>query len=232
MLMRSPLARERRSPPDFIRPALLTPATTVPTGPGWIHELKHDGIRLIARKDGARVQLWSRYGRNRTSDFTAITAALQQLPSDVVLDGEAVAHCDQGLPDFHRTLSAAGQRQACLHAFDLLSVDGEDLRPLPLLARRTRLQALFAAAPPALRFSEHMDGPDGERMFRHACALGLEGIVSKKASARSDRTVPAGARPGERPRTRGTRPKEASFTSTLRAEVRGLMEQMHQALSM
>jgi hypothetical protein len=58
MLMRSPLARERRAPPGFIAPALLKPATKVPTGPGWIHELKHDGIGLIARKDGTRVQFW------------------------------------------------------------------------------------------------------------------------------------------------------------------------------
>jgi bifunctional non-homologous end joining protein LigD len=136
MLMRSPLACERRLPPGFIPPALLKPATTVPTGPGWIHELKHDGIRLIARKDGGRVCLWSRHGRNRTGDFAAIAAALREFPVDLVLDGEAVAHCEAGLPDFHRTLSREGQRTACLLAFDLLVIDGEDLRALPLLARR------------------------------------------------------------------------------------------------
>src|SRR3954452_23995691 len=68
MLVRSPLARDRRRPEGFIPPALLTPATKVPTGPKWIHELKHDGIRLIARKDSDRVRLCSRYGRKRTSD--------------------------------------------------------------------------------------------------------------------------------------------------------------------
>lgn len=184
MLMRSPLARERRSPPGFIRPALLTPATTVPTGPGWIHELKHDGIRLVTRKDGSRVKLWSRYGRDRTSDFVGIAEAMQQLPCDVLLDGEAVAHCANGLPDFHRTLSTAGQREACLVAFDLLAVDNDDLRPLPLLVRRTWLQALLShAGAPTLLFSEHMDGEHGDAMFRHACAMGLEGIVSKKVTA-------------------------------------------------
>src|SRR4051794_37325122 len=91
MLMRSPLARDRRRPEGFIPPALLTPATKVPTGPEWLHELKHDGIRLIARKDGDRVRLWSRYGRNRTSDFAMIVAALRTLPADVLIDGEAVA---------------------------------------------------------------------------------------------------------------------------------------------
>src|SRR3954451_8710296 len=144
MLMRSPLARDRRRPEGFIPPALLTPATKVPTGPGWIHELKHDGIRLIARKDGGRVRLWSRYGPNRTSDFATITAALRRLPADVLIDGEAVAHCENGLPDFHRTLSAAGQPDARPLAFDLLAIDGDDLLRLPLRACRSRLEALLA----------------------------------------------------------------------------------------
>jgi len=77
------------------------------------------------RADGDRVRLWSRYGRNRTSDFATIAAALRSLPvSHAVLDGEAVAHCENGLPDFHRTLSAAGQREACLLGFDLLGGRG------------------------------------------------------------------------------------------------------------
>src|SRR3954451_15398155 len=159
-MMRSPLARDRRRPEGFIPPALLTPATKVPTGPEWI---QHDGIRLIARKDGDRVRLWSRYGRSRTSDFATITAALRRLPADVLIDGGAVTHCENGLPDFPRTLSAAGQREACLLAFDLLAVDGEDLRPLPLLARRWRLEALLKGCPDALIFSEHMTGRTARR---------------------------------------------------------------------
>src|SRR3954469_15460287 len=159
-------ARDRLSPPGFIPPALLAPAKTVPTGPGWVHELKHDGIRLIARKDGERVQLWSRHGRSRTSDFGTIVAAIRSLKvRSAVLDGEAVAHCEKGLPDFHRTLSTAGQQEACLLAFDLLAVDGEDLRLLPLLARRTRLEGLLQPAPHGLLFSEHMEGEHGEAMF-------------------------------------------------------------------
>jgi bifunctional non-homologous end joining protein LigD len=185
MLMFSPprLARDRLSPPGFIRPALLTLATTVPTGPGWIHEL-YDGFRMIVRKSGEEVRIWSRYGRSRKADFAAIVAGFEALDAgEIVVDGEAVAFSPAGLPDFNRLLTAAGQPDACLVAYDLLAVDGEDLRPLPLLARRKRLQELFAAAPPALRFSEHMEGPDGATLFRHACAMGLEGIVSKKVTA-------------------------------------------------
>ena len=180
MLMRSPLARERRSPPGFIRPCLLTPATTVPTGPDWLHELKHDGMRVIARKAGDRVALWSRNGRPWTGELVAIANALRSLPFEhLVIDGEAVAHCDQGLPDFHRLLSD-GKRTACLYAFDLLFLEGADLRPLQLLERKARLLALLLDAPGALRYSDHMDGADGSALLKHACRMGLEGIVSKR----------------------------------------------------
>ena len=102
---------------------------------------------------------------------------------EILIDGEAVCFDADGLPDFNRLLTSAGQQEACLVAFDLLALDGEDLRPLPLLARRARLQELFDGAPDSLRFSEHMKGPAGEALFRHACAMNLEGIVSKKVTA-------------------------------------------------
>jgi bifunctional non-homologous end joining protein LigD len=124
MLMRSPLARERRSPPGFIRPCLLTPATRVPTAPEWLHELKHDGMRVIARKAGGRVSIWSRNGRPWTAELAAIAAALRQVDcDDLVLDGEAVAHCLNGLPDFRRLLGD-GKATACLYAFDVLEMAG------------------------------------------------------------------------------------------------------------
>ena len=101
MLMRSPLARDRRRPPGFIPPCQPVLADRVPTGAGWIHELKHDGFRILVRKDGADVRLWSRNGRDWSAEFCAIVAALRELPGSFVIDGEAVAHCSEGLPDFH-----------------------------------------------------------------------------------------------------------------------------------
>jgi bifunctional non-homologous end joining protein LigD len=157
----------------------------VPTGDGWLHELKHDGFRIIAHKDGQRVHLWSRNGRDRTGDFVAIADAVRALPaSRIVLDGEAVAHCLDGLPGFHRLLSGDGQASACLYAFDLLWLEAQDLRGIELIGRRRMLHKALKKAGPALRFSEHMEGADGEAMFRHACGLGLEGIVSKRATSR------------------------------------------------
>jgi bifunctional non-homologous end joining protein LigD len=166
MLMRSPLARERRSPPGFIRPCLLTPATTVPTGPEWLHELKHDGMRVVARKAGGRVSIWSRNGRPWTTELVAIATGMQAIDIDeLVLDGEAVAHCVDGLPDFSRLLGD-GKATACLYAFDLLFIDGEDLRPLPLVDRKERLASALQHAPEGVRYSEHMNPPGRARHVR------------------------------------------------------------------
>jgi len=185
MLMRTPLARDRRRPPGFIRPALPVLATTVPVGDGWIHELKHDGFRVIALKDRDDVRLWSRNGRNWSADFVAIRAAVMALPvTRIVLDGEAVAHCPKGLPDFHALLSREGSARACLYAFDLLHLDADDLRALAVVERRALLRKHLKRADAAIIFSDHLTGADGEAMFRHACALGLEGIVSKRADSR------------------------------------------------
>src|SRR5437764_12693798 len=128
-----PSPRSRKSPPGFIVPCQPTPSKTVPTGPEWVHEIKHDGFRVLARKDGEKVRLWSRQGRSWTREFAAITAAFEMLPvNHIVLDGEAVAHCKNGLPDFTRLLSGDGHASACLVAFDVLMLGGDDLRPLPL----------------------------------------------------------------------------------------------------
>jgi len=92
---------------------------------------------LQARKDGDAVRLWSRNGRDWSAEFVAITAAVMALPvTRIVLDGEAVAHCPEGLPDFHALLSRSGAATACLYAFDLLRAGADDLRRLALVQVR------------------------------------------------------------------------------------------------
>ena len=146
-----------------------------PSGPQWIHEIKHDGYRIIACKSGNQVRLWSRNGRDWSREFLAVTEALAALRvEEIALDGEAMAHCKDGLPDFHGLRSEEGGTAACLFALDLLRLNGEDLRPLPLEERRARLQKALRGSGKALRFSEHLEG-DGEAIFRHASALGLRG---------------------------------------------------------
>src|SRR5829696_8301210 len=119
MLMRSPLARARRRPPGFIPPAKSV-LSAIPTGPNWIRELKHDGYRLLCRKERDRVQLWSRNGRDWTAELVAIASALRSLPGDFVIDGEAVAHCEAGLPDFHRLAGGASKMQSAKDAANKL----------------------------------------------------------------------------------------------------------------
>src|SRR5687768_10519806 len=109
MLMRSPLARERRRPAGFILPCQPTLTDKAPSGPQLLHEIKHDGYRIIACKSGGQVRLWSRNGRDWSRQFVAVTEALAALGADeLVIDGEACAHCPDGLPDFHRLRSDSG----------------------------------------------------------------------------------------------------------------------------
>ena len=180
MLMRAPLARERRRPAGFILPCQPTLSGTVPSGPLWLHEIKHDGYRILVRKEGDRVRLWSRNGRDWSREFTALTEALRNLP-DCVIDGEACAHCEEGWPDFWQ-LRGRGSG-ACFFAFDLLMLAGEDWRQRPLLQRKAGLKRLLGRRKRVLRYVEHLEG-GGAEMFEHVCSLGLEGIVSKRRDGR------------------------------------------------
>ena len=116
MLMRTPqrwVRPKRLRPPGFIVPCQPILARAVPAGDGWLHELKHDGYRVVAFKDGEKVRLWSRNGRDRSSELVAIAADVRALPfKRVMIDGEAVGHCLEGLPHFHKLLSGDGQATA------------------------------------------------------------------------------------------------------------------------
>jgi bifunctional non-homologous end joining protein LigD len=153
----------------------------VPAGPNWSHELKWDGYRIIARKEGAKVRLWSRNGRSWHLAFPHLFAAVAALPvSGLVLDGEAVMLRADGSADFHALRSTSARTEARLIVFDLLEVDGQDMRLLPLEERRAHLAAVLNGKSPFLVFSEAMGGERGGVLFRHACERGLEGIVSKR----------------------------------------------------
>jgi len=199
MLMRSPTRWARPKlvrPPGFILPCRPVLATKVPTGDGWQHELKHDGFRIIAHKDGERVHLWSRNGRDRTGDFVAIADAVRGLPaSRIVLDGEAIAHCLGGLPHFNRLLSGDGQASACLYAFDLICLEAQDLPGVELIGRRRMLQKALKKAGPALRFSEHLEGADGEPAPWGLRASSLKRVTSRYKSGSCVNCVRSRTRP-------------------------------------
>ena len=187
-------SRSLALPVGFIEPCLPTTSPTVPTGRGWTIEVKHDGYRFIARRDGESVRVFSRRARDFTNKVPLIVEALLALPvKSATLDGEGVIIDERGLTDFERlraALAGSGSRDAFLYGFDLLELDGEDLRRHPWEIRRATLTGLLRKAGPGIRLSEHLDG-DGETIFRHACALGAEGIVAK----RRDRPYRSGRSP-------------------------------------
>jgi bifunctional non-homologous end joining protein LigD len=175
--------------PPFVEPCLATLQDKPPPGENWLHEVKFDGYRLQARVKGGKVTLLTRSSLDWTQRFgTRIAKALADLPCDTALiDGEVVAMGENGISSFsalQQALSEARVENLVFFAFDLLHLDGEDLRAEPLLARKERLESLFQAAGEhsPLRYSEHFMEP-GQTMLRHACRMGLEGVISKRADA-------------------------------------------------
>jgi bifunctional non-homologous end joining protein LigD len=165
------------------RPQLATAVTSPPAGSGWFYEPKLDGYRLLCRIDKDRVALLTRRGNDWTDRFGAIAAAAAELPcSSALLDGEAVVFDERGLTDFQRLQNAIarGEPAIVLVAFDLLYLDGWDLRAAPLRERKALLAELLAGAPPAVRYGDHVE-QGGDAFFREACGMGLEGIVAKRA---------------------------------------------------
>jgi bifunctional non-homologous end joining protein LigD len=180
----------RTLPPGFIAPCLPTSAPQPPSGALWLHEIKHDGFRVIARKDGMRVRLFSRLGNDLTARFPLIVQGLARLrPRSCIVDGEAVSCGEDGIASFDRIRHRHYDDTVFLYAFDLIELDGDDLRRDPLEVRKATLASLIARSGPGIRLNEHIE-EDGPTVFSHACKLGLEGIVSKRkdSSYRSGRS--------------------------------------------
>jgi bifunctional non-homologous end joining protein LigD len=170
-----------RRPSGFIEPCLPLKVARPPSGPLWVHEIKHDGYRLMVRRDGLRVRCFTRNGHDWADRFPAIVDAASRIQaSSFLIDGEAVIVRDDGTPDFRALRSKRRGSEAVLYAFDLIGLDDHDLCELPLIARKRRLAKLIGKAKRrAIRFVEHLTG-DGPTIFDHVCRMGLEGIVSKR----------------------------------------------------
>ena len=167
--------------PDFVPPMLATLVAATPKDERWLHEIKFDGYRLQARIAGGKARLLTRSGLDWTDRLAPIADALGGLAHQALIDGEMVVETGAGATDFsalQADLSEGRGDRLVFYAFDLMHLDGEDLRKLPLIERKARLQTLLDGAPASLRFSEHFDD-GGEIVLRHACRLGLEGVVSK-----------------------------------------------------
>ena len=170
--------------PEFIEPCLASLADDVPAGERWLHEIKWDGYRLHLRIESGGVRLLTRRGLDWTHRFPPIADAGLRLPvRSAYLDGEAVVE-ERGIASFgalQQELAAGAARNALLLAFDLLYLDGRDLRREPLIERKRLLADLLQGQPHGfpIHCSEHLLN-DGAAMYRQARAMGLEGIVSKR----------------------------------------------------
>lgn len=169
--------------PQFIPPMLASLVKTTPGDDRWLHEIKFDGYRIQAHVQAGTVRLFTRSGRDWTEKFgDRMVAALARLPArQAVLDGEVVVDLAGRSSDFSALQAdlAQGRTDRMLfYSFDLLHLDGRDLTAMPLVERKHLLSGLMGKAADPLRLSEHLDD-QGEIVLRHACRMGLEGIVSK-----------------------------------------------------
>jgi bifunctional non-homologous end joining protein LigD len=173
--------RERIHPGlGIIEPCLPSPAEAPPSGPGWIHEIKHDGFRILARRDSASVRLFTRAGNDFSSRFPFIAMAVSKLPvRSCLIDGEAIVCDENGLAVFNLIRGHGALASAVHCAFDLLELDGRDLRREPLEKRKALLAKLLRGSHTSIVPNEHFE-EDGAAVFNAACQLGCEGIVSKK----------------------------------------------------
>ena len=177
----------RENLPDFIPPQLALQANTPPSTSGWLHELKLDGYRIQARKEGSSVQLLTRTGLDWTHRMKTIAAQVTTLPCrSAILDGEVVVLAENGTTSF-ADLQAAFQegvkKPLTYFVFDLLHLNGHNLRDLALIDRKTVVADLLANAGEFIRLSEHLE-TDGLQIFHKACELDAEGIVSKRAEGK------------------------------------------------
>ncbi|MGJ4953070.1 non-homologous end-joining DNA ligase [Bradyrhizobium sp. HKCCYLS20291] len=170
--------------PGFIEPALATSVDRVPAGARWIHEIKFDGYRVQVHLRDDQVTVYTRRGHDWTKRFRKIVGDASEIGvGSAIIDGEVVVPQANGATDFSvlQNELKGRSKKIVLVAFDLLYLNGSDLRQLPLVERKTQLKKLIAGT--NAQFSESFE-IDGREMFSHACKIGLEGIVSKVRNSR------------------------------------------------
>jgi ATP-dependent DNA ligase len=169
----------------FIEPCLPSPGDHPPSGFNWIHEIKHDGYRLMAPRSPVGIRLITRRGSDWTSRFPLVVEAVNHLKvRSCLIDGEAACCDDRGLATFHVLRRRRNEADAFLFAFDLLELDGTDLRREPIETRKATLASILRKSRLGVRLNEHLEHDCGLTVFQHACALGCEGIVSKRLGSR------------------------------------------------
>jgi bifunctional non-homologous end joining protein LigD len=161
-------------PAGFIFPAQPVLRLKPPAGTDWVHEIKHDGYRMIVHRDGPTVRLYSRNAYDWTVRLAGIAAAAERIKAkSFTIDGEAIVLGPDGLSRFEELSRREAARTAILYAFDLIEYDGADLRDHPFLERKAALARLLRDAEAGILLNEHI-AEDGATVFAHACQLGAE----------------------------------------------------------
>jgi bifunctional non-homologous end joining protein LigD len=174
------LQRRLKRAAATIEPCLPRKAKVPPSGPDWLHEIKHDGFRILARKDGDQVKLITRNGYDFASRYALIVDAIASLPVETcIIDGEAIVVDQNGLAIFDLLRYRRHDHAATLCAFDIIELDGADLRRSPIEERKQHLAWTLRKRHQGIAVNATYDG-DGEVIYQHACTLGCEGIVSKR----------------------------------------------------
>jgi bifunctional non-homologous end joining protein LigD len=179
MLWRPSRGRPLNAPAAFIRPCQPVVAKQPPCGPGWAHELKHDGYRLQIHVRDGRVKLYTMNGADWSKRYPLIVEEGMRINVTAIMDAEVICTDGKGIPTFEMLHNRRNDHQAFACAFDLLMVGGEDLRHLPFAKRKAALRKLLKADRGGIQYVEHAER-HGDKLFAAACHLGLEGIVSKK----------------------------------------------------
>jgi bifunctional non-homologous end joining protein LigD len=172
--------------PGWIKPQLTQLVDQAPDGPEWLHEIKFDGYRMHARLDRGAVRLLTRTGLDWTNKYPAIAAAVASIgAAQAYLDGELCGIGPDGITSFSMIQAASDSGNAAalvFFLFDLLYIDGDDIRAWPLIERKARLAVLLSNVSSPLHYCDHQIG-HGRVFHEKACAMRLEGIVSKRADA-------------------------------------------------
>jgi len=166
--------------PGFIEPCIPTVAKVAPTDDRYVFEIKYDGYRLMVRKHQGRVRVYTRRAADWTDRFPRLVQAAKKIKADsFLMDGEGIVYDRKGMPNFALLHSRDYDKEVSLCAFDLLELQGTEVRKQPLLERKSLLADLLKKVSDGIEFNEHLEGR-GPAIFEHACELGHEGIVAKR----------------------------------------------------
>ena len=172
--MRKRLAADRAR---FIEPCLPSSADKPPSGSNWIHEIKHDGFRLMARRDPVGIRLITRRGNDWTTRYPLVAEAVNHLKvRSCLIDGEVVCCDERGLATFQLLRHRRNEPQAFLYAFDLLELNGDDLRREPIEVRKATLASILRQSRHGVRLNEHMEHDCGQRSSSTPARWGWRGL--------------------------------------------------------